>query len=201
LTRFGVGGLDTLDFSKGGTKNFSLSIPVGLKLALPPISLDLLGNLVKIPGIELDTDGELNVTMSLKGGFRIEGMVFADVDLTVQHAQPLPTGLKGRVCPKRGMVIVIAAPPFKISSTETTIAGISKMVRTENYEVVLPVVATRRAIACWKAFSILIPTSYRTCLDDDGLASNHCFKVRRCMAFFGILGVFLVLITFFWFQK
>jgi hypothetical protein len=82
LTRFGVGGLDTLDFSKGGTKNFSLSIPVGLKLALPPISLDLLGNLVKIPGIELDTDGELNVTMSLKGGFRIEGMVCADVDPT-----------------------------------------------------------------------------------------------------------------------
>jgi hypothetical protein len=74
LTRFGVGGLDTLDFSKGGTKNFSLTIPVGLRLALPPISLDLLANLVNIPGIELDTDGELNVTMNLKGGFKIEGM-------------------------------------------------------------------------------------------------------------------------------
>jgi hypothetical protein len=66
-----------------------------------------------------------------------------------------------------------------ISSTETTIAGISKMVRTENYEIVLPVVATRRAIARWKAFSILIPMSYRTGLGDDGLAFNHCFEVGR----------------------
>jgi hypothetical protein len=49
----------------------------------------------------------------------------------------------------------------------------------------------------WKALSIPIPTSYRTSRRDFGNTSKYSRKVERCMAFFGIPGSFLVLITFF----
>jgi hypothetical protein len=65
--------LGQVSITKDGGKNFTVVIPLSMTVGLPSIPLDFLGNMVQIPGIQLETDGNMNSSLVIRGSFKLEG--------------------------------------------------------------------------------------------------------------------------------
>jgi hypothetical protein len=66
-------------FTEQGNENFTFALPLDVTITLPPVSLAALGNLISIPGLTLDIEGNLDVSLTCTGGFNITGIKWSAV--------------------------------------------------------------------------------------------------------------------------
>lgn len=98
VAAYGLGDLDGLVLVTQGGYNFTFLLPLSVNITLPPISMTALGNLISIPGLTLETDGNLNVALVVTGGFNItgkcDGAIDGAIDTRIIYVLAGPFGLR-----------------------------------------------------------------------------------------------------------
>lgn len=113
VAAYGLDDLADFALNKGGnSSNFTFQLPLDVSITLPTVSMAALGNLISIPGLTLETNGNLNVVLGVTGGFNVTGAWRLVRDWRTSHQQLIPVSEQETM-----EILTKAGEEFKIHDT------------------------------------------------------------------------------------